>query len=296
MQTVCTTSSTGTLSQVPLLCSALGIDPGGPSLRPSLTTGAYLVPARRDKTSPLPQVQTCHQCAAGDRGLAGNRHHPMCRSVPSAAVTPGTQQEPAASRVRLSRTHLSVMGYGRVRMPPEKMMAMRNGGCVHCGVLSCSRCTRIGVQARHRTTAVLSSRVSALRGCLRYLCFWVSSFLCCGPGGAIRTLTLFFFYYGIHSLMFGGYPSTAIGYPPTAIGYPPTAIGYPPAAIGYPPTAIGYPPAAIVGRIGHSEFFFFHYGTPCCGLPTRTIVMWFGRLAHPWRSLGPPPPAPCSPL
>ena len=85
-----------------------------------------------------------------------------------------------------------------------------------------------------------------------------------GTGGAIRTLTLFFFYYGIHSLMFGGYPPTAIGYPPTAIGYPPTAIGYPPTAIGYPPTAIGYPPAAIVGRIGQSEsFFFFHYGTPC---------------------------------
>ena len=78
-------------------------------------------------------------------------------------------------------------------------------------------------------------------------------------GGAIRTLTpppLFFVYYGIHSLMFGGYPPTAIGYPPTAIGYPPTAIGYPPTAIGYPPTAIGYPPAAIVGRIGHFEFFF----------------------------------------
>ena len=70
--------------------------------------------------------------------------------------------------------------------------------------------------------------------------------------------------------MFGGYPPTAIGYPPTAIGYPPTAIGYPPTAIGYTPTAtgyppsairytptaIGYPPAAIVGRIGHSEFFF----------------------------------------
>ena len=133
------------------------------------------------------------------------------------------------------------------------------------------------------------------------------------PGGAIRTLALFFFYYGIHSLMFGGYPPaangypptaigypptaigyppttigypptaigytptaigypptaigyppTAIGYPPTTIGYPPTAIGYPPTAIGYTPTAIGYPPAAIVGRIGHSEFFFsFHYGTPC---------------------------------
>ena len=73
----------------------------------------------------------------------------------------------------------------------------------------------------------------------------------------------FFFHYGIHSLMSGGYPPTAIGYtptaigyPPTAIGYPPTAIGYPPTAIGYPPTAIGYPPAAIVGRIGHSVFFF----------------------------------------
>ena len=58
-----------------------------------------------------------------------------------------------------------------------------------------------------------------------------------------------FFYYGIHSLMFGGYPPTAISYPPTAIGYTPTAIGY-------PSTAIGYPPAAIVGHIGHSEFFF----------------------------------------
>ena len=55
------------------------------------------------------------------------------------------------------------------------------------------------------------------------------------PGGAIRTLTLFFFYDGIHSLMFGGYPPTAIGYTPTAIGYTPTAI---------------------VGRIGHSEFLF----------------------------------------
>ena len=62
-----------------------------------------------------------------------------------------------------------------------------------------------------------------------------------------------------------GYPPTAIGYPPTAIGYPPTAIGYPPTASGYPPTAIGYPPTAIVGRIGHSEFFFFNYGTPCSG-------------------------------
>ena len=71
-------------------------------------------------------------------------------------------------------------------------------------------------------------------------------------GGAIRTLTPpppLFFYYGIHSLMFGGYPPTAIGYTPTAIGYTPTAISY--------------PPAAIVGRIGHSEFFvFFHHGTP----------------------------------
>ena len=94
--------------------------------------------------------------------------------------------------------------------------------------------------------------------------------------GCHKDTHLFFFYYGIHSLMFGGYPPTAIGYPPTAIGYTPTAIGYPPTAIGYTPTAIGYPPTAIgytptaigypptaiVGRIGHSEFFFFHYGTP----------------------------------
>ena len=101
----------------------------------------------------------------------------------------------------------------------------------------------------------------------------------------------FFFYYGSHSLVFGGYPPTAIGYTPTAIGYTPTAIGYPPTAIGYPPTAIGYPPtaigytptaigytptaigypqaaisypqAAIIGRIGHSELFFFlYYGDP----------------------------------
>ena len=72
----------------------------------------------------------------------------------------------------------------------------------------------------------------------------------CRPAGAVRTLTLFlfFFNYGIHSLMFGGYPPTAIGYPPTAIGYPPTAIGY--------------PPTAIVGRIGHSEFFFFNTPPP----------------------------------
>ena len=76
--------------------------------------------------------------------------------------------------------------------------------------------------------------------------------------------------------MLGGYPPTAIGYPPTAIGYTPTAINYPPTAIsytptaigytptaiGYPPTAISYPPAAIIGRIGHSEFFFFIMATP----------------------------------
>ena len=80
--------------------------------------------------------------------------------------------------------------------------------------------------------------------------------------------------------MFGGYPPTANGYTPTAIGYPPTAIGYPPTAIGYtpmaisytpmaisyPPTAIRYPPAAIIGRIGHSEFFFFSLWHP---LPCR---------------------------
>ena len=33
-------------------------------------------------------------------------------------------------------------------------------------------------------------------------------------------------------------------------------------AIGYPPTAIGYPPAAIIGRIGHSEFFFLSITAP----------------------------------
>ena len=66
------------------------------------------------------------------------------------------------------------------------------------------------------------------------------------PRGCHKDAHPFFpFYYGIHSLMFGGYPPTAIGYPPTAIGYPPTAISYPPTAIGYTPTAIGYPPTAI---------------------------------------------------
>ena len=106
-------------------------------------------------------------------------------------------------------------------------------------------------------------------------------------GGAIRTLTLFFLYYGIHSLMFGGYPPTAIGYPPTAIGYtltaigyPPAAIGYPSTAIGYPSTAIGYPPAAIVGRIGHSEFFFFSLRHP---LVPRGIATWASS-APRWRA------------
>ena len=41
-----------------------------------------------------------------------------------------------------------------------------------------------------------------------------------------------------------------------------TPSGYPPTAIGYPPTAIGYPPTAIVGRIGHSQFFFFVTAPP----------------------------------
>ena len=71
-----------------------------------------------------------------------------------------------------------------------------------------------------------------------------------------------------------GYTPTAIGYPPTAIGYPPTAIGYPPTAIGYTPTAIGYPPAAIIGRIGHSEFFFyFYYGNPCSQVEVRVTAL-----------------------
>ena len=45
-------------------------------------------------------------------------------------------------------------------------------------------------------------------------------------------------------------------------GYPSTAIGYLPTAIGYTPTAIGYPLTAIVGRIGHSEFFFLSLRHP----------------------------------
>ena len=83
--------------------------------------------------------------------------------------------------------------------------------------------------------------------------------------------------------MFGGYPPTAIGYPPTAIGYTPTAIGYTPTAIGYPPTAISYPPAAIIGRIGHSEFFFFCcYGNPCAyASPGRACVERFETCVRP---------------
>ena len=80
----------------------------------------------------------------------------------------------------------------------------------------------------------------------------------------------FFFYYGIHSLMFGGYPPTAISYPPTAIGYTPTAIGY-------PPTAIGYPLAAIVGRIGHSEFFFSFITAPPGALTAHRDGSTYGR-------------------
>ena len=77
----------------------------------------------------------------------------------------------------------------------------------------------------------------------------------------------FCFYYGIHSLMFGGYLLTAIGYPPTAIGYPPTAIGY--------------PPAAIVGRIGHSEFFFFSLRHPLAHVYTCVSELTvFGNWHH----------------
>ena len=91
--------------------------------------------------------------------------------------------------------------------------------------------------------------------------FW--SFLCLHVTPRIVFGFFFFFWSGLcPHVTPSGYPPTAIGYPPTAIGYPPTAIGYPPTAIGYPPTAIGYPPTAIVGRIGHSEFFFFITAPP----------------------------------
>ena len=79
--------------------------------------------------------------------------------------------------------------------------------------------------------------------------------------------------------MFGGYPPTAIGYPPTAIGYTPTAIGYPPAAISYPP-------AAIIGRIGHSEFFFiFIMATPAAHASRRNrkgVFVWGGGRGGGW--------------
>ena len=70
-------------------------------------------------------------------------------------------------------------------------------------------------------------------------------------------------------------------------GYPPTAIGYPPTAIGYPPTAISYPPAAIIGRIGHSEFFFLFY---IMATPVRAMRWLSGRrmMFHcvPWQGTG----------
>ena len=93
-----------------------------------------------------------------------------------------------------------------------------------------------------------------------------------------------------------GYPPTAIGYSPTAIGYTPTAIGYTPTTIGYPPTAISYPPAAIIGRIGHSEFFFiFYYGNPwsaylvACDLdfPVLPRALVQNAVGHGIRSGGP---------
>ena len=62
-----------------------------------------------------------------------------------------------------------------------------------------------------------------------------------------------------------------------------TPSGYPPTAIGYPPTAIGYPPTAIVGRIGHSEFFFL-LGHPLPG----------GKGARACRQLKGPSPNPSS--
>ena len=96
-------------------------------------------------------------------------------------------------------------------------------------------------------------------------------------GGAIRTLTLFFFIlwhplsdvwwlltnrHRLHTNRRRLSDQPAIGYPPTTIGYTQTAIGY-------PPPAIGYPPAAIVGRIGHSEFFFFLItAPPDCASPS----------------------------
>ena len=57
---------------------------------------------------------------------------------------------------------------------------------------------------------------------------------------------------------------------------PPTAIGYPPTAIGYPPTALGYPPTAIVGRIGHSEFFFSFITAPLRGIvwERNAFIIW----------------------
>ena len=71
----------------------------------------------------------------------------------------------------------------------------------------------------------------------------------------------FFFYHGIHSLMFGGDPPTAIGYPPTTIGYTPTTIGY--------------PPTAIVGRIGHSEFSFLSLRHPLGkGAPRKICLIY----------------------
>ena len=112
-------------------------------------------------------------------------------------------------------------------------------------------------------------------------------------GGAIRTLTLFFFYYGIHSLMFGGYPPTAIGYTPTAIGYPPTAIGYPPTAIGYTPTAIGYPPTAIgytPTAVGYPPTAI-GYPPTAIGYPPTAIGYTPMAIGYPPTAVGYPPTA-----
>ena len=105
-------------------------------------------------------------------------------------------------------------------------------------------------------------------------------------GGAIRTLTFFFCYDGIHSLMFGGYAPTAIGYPPTAIGHPPIATGYPPTAIGYPPTAISYPPTAILLRVfffitAPPDFSLGYWAAAALGLCCFPTTLFFNKMLPP---------------
>ena len=110
------------------------------------------------------------------------------------------------------------------------------------------------------------------------------------PRGCHKDAHPFFFYYGIHSLMFGGYPPTAIGYTPTAIGYTPTAIGYTPTAIGYTPTAIGYPVTHQPPSVTHQTPSVTHQPPSVTHQPP-SVTHQPPSVTHQWPSVTHQPPS-----